>query len=102
MRNCDLWHFILLGSEQLWTGKRFFVWINEGCDVFWSILSSVHDALLYAQIGIGTVTEFTTPQPTPLAVSGLSSDVVMVALGQVRARCVATSCCCDECSHMCC
>ena len=71
---------VVLGMEQLWPSDAcvFFVFDGLMCvaegDVFLS------DEVSFVQIGDGT----TTQRNTPVGVVGLSSGIVMVALGWVR------------------
>ncbi len=77
------WCFVLLGLELLRTGNwfKFLLWWPN-----YQLVSvcCIDENSTNAQIGLGSVTEYTTPYPTPLAVSGFSSGVVMVSLGMVR------------------
>ena len=74
----------MLGGEPRGAGTRRFRGGREGYQVGWAgVRCGWCDALQSAQVGDGT----TTPtRYAPVAVSGLSSGVVMVAAGYVRAR----------------
>ena len=71
---------VVLGKQRLWPSDACVLFVFDelmcvaGGDVF------LGDELVFVQIGDGT----TTQRNTPVGVVGLSSGIVMVALGDVR------------------
>ena len=75
---CDcgvVWRLMVLGVQLLWAGGRAFCG-----EVLWCVV--VTPCLCGAQVGDGG----SSNRNTPVALSGLSSGVVMVAVSAVRSR----------------
>ena len=68
----------VLGTQQQWPSDAFCLLCGDCCVLGGDV--SRADDVFFVQLGIGT----TTQRSTPVGVGGLSSNILMIALGYVR------------------